>query len=67
MAGRRARFEVYEGHHGDWYWRLRASNGKIIADSAEGYRRKRAAIKAVNRVGDVMLWWPHVEVKISES
>lgn len=34
------RFKVYKGQNGDWYWRLVADNGKIIADSAEGYRNK---------------------------
>lgn len=37
-----------------WRWRLRASNGKIIADSAEGYFNQAdamAGIDAVKRTG----------------
>jgi uncharacterized protein YegP (UPF0339 family) len=30
-------FEVYRDNAGFWRWRLRASNGRIVADSAEGY------------------------------
>jgi uncharacterized protein YegP (UPF0339 family) len=33
-----------------WYWRLRARNGRIVADGAEGYASKRNAIRAVRRV-----------------
>lgn len=34
------RFELYKGKDGDWLWRLRVQNGNVIADSAEGYRRR---------------------------
>lgn len=31
--------EVYQSPRSkDWYWRRRAANGNIIADSGEGYR-----------------------------
>lgn len=33
------RCEVYHAEDG-WRWRLVARNGKIVADSAEGYRRR---------------------------
>lgn len=36
---------VYKGTDG-WRWRLQARNGKIVADSAEAYARKRNAEKA---------------------
>lgn len=29
-----------------WYWRLKASNGKVIADGAEGYSSQSNAIKS---------------------
>lgn len=34
------RFELHKDAGGDWRWRLRATNGEIVADSAEGYRRR---------------------------
>lgn len=29
--------EVYVDAKGEWRWKLRASNGRVIADSGEGY------------------------------
>jgi uncharacterized protein len=34
------RFELYREAGGHWRWRLRASNGEVIADSGEGYARR---------------------------
>ncbi|MCJ2142557.1 YegP family protein [Methylobacterium sp. E-066] len=34
------RFELYRDAKGEWRWRLRARNGEVIADSAEGYLRR---------------------------
>jgi uncharacterized protein YegP (UPF0339 family) len=36
---------VYPGKSSDYRWKLKAENGEIIADSAEGYRRKRCDTK----------------------
>jgi len=33
-------FTIYSDRAGEYRWRLRATNGRIIADSAEGYRSK---------------------------
>lgn len=35
------RFELYKDHNGEWRWRLRTTNGNVVADSAEGYRRRQ--------------------------
>jgi len=32
-----AKFEVYRDRNYEFRWRLKADNGQIIADSAEGY------------------------------
>ncbi len=39
-----AHFHVYQDSADEWRWRLVAKNGRIIADSAEGYVEKRKAI-----------------------
>ena len=39
-ARRPARLTVYKDDAGEFRWRLRAMNGKIVADSAEGYARR---------------------------
>jgi uncharacterized protein YegP (UPF0339 family) len=31
-------FEVYRDGKGEYRWRARAANGRVIADSGEGYR-----------------------------
>lgn len=35
-----ATFEIYKDKSGQFRWRLKAANGKIIADSGEGYVAK---------------------------
>lgn len=42
----KAKFEVFENHVDSWYFHLKATNGKIIAQS-EGYSRKRNALKGI--------------------
>jgi uncharacterized protein YegP (UPF0339 family) len=44
----KGKFEVYKSK-GQWYFRLKASNGEIIADS-EGYKTKQGALKGVASV-----------------
>jgi len=44
-------FHIYRSEKDrQWYWRLKASNGKKIGDSGEGYKAKRSAIKAVFKI-----------------
>lgn len=44
------RFRVFQDAAGEWRWRLVAGNGRVIADSGEGYTRKEGAERAVARV-----------------
>jgi uncharacterized protein YegP (UPF0339 family) len=44
------RLQVYEDAHGEWRWRLRAANGRIVADSAEGYVNRSGAQRAAQTV-----------------
>jgi uncharacterized protein YegP (UPF0339 family) len=46
------RFELYEDKAGGWRWRLVAKNGRIVADSGEGYKGQgnaRRALKAFRK------------------
>ncbi|MFB6220666.1 MAG: DUF1508 domain-containing protein [Halolamina sp.] len=43
-------FELYEDTDGDYRWRLRHDNDNIVADSGQGYTRKRDAQQAIDRV-----------------
>ena len=33
-------YVYYKDHKGEWRWRLKAANGRIIADSGEGYKNE---------------------------
>jgi len=52
---KRPHYELYRDAsvHRDWRWRLRAANGRIVADSGEGYTSRRAAVNAYNRLARV--------------
>lgn len=39
-----SRYEIYQGADGEWRWRLRSSNGQILA-SGEGYKTKAGALR----------------------
>ena len=43
-------FELYQDRAAEWRWRLVASNGNIIADSAEGYASKQGAKRGIQSV-----------------
>ena len=50
MKDRAPRFEVYRDAAGEWRWRLRAGNGRVVADGAEGYASRRNVYRALNDV-----------------
>jgi len=61
---RTAKLEIYRDAKRGWRWRLRASNGRIVADSGEGYRRRAAVYEAVKRVRSILAGeLPVVEVQ----
>lgn len=43
-------YVYYKDAKGEWRWRLKASNGRIIADSGEGYTTERECLAAIDRV-----------------
>ena len=45
-----ATFEVYKDKAGEYRWRLRMQNTKVIATSGEGYTTKRACEEAIDSV-----------------
>jgi len=47
------RFDIYEARDSSWRWRLVASNGKIIADSGEGYASEYNAVRAAKRTKEL--------------
>lgn len=52
-------FEIYEDHEGEWRWRLLAANGRIMADSGEGYVDHAGCTRAIETL--------HRELKAADS
>jgi uncharacterized protein YegP (UPF0339 family) len=47
-----ATYEVYKDAAGEWRWRLRAANHRIIADSGDGYNKRQDCLHAIALVKD---------------
>lgn len=47
-----AQYEVYEDEAGEWRWRLVEANGRIIAESGEGYVSKSNLERAIENLKD---------------
>ena len=60
MAARSVYVQVYQDKAGGWRWRLRARNGRIVADSGEGYSSCRKALDAIARLLDAFRSGLHV-------
>ena len=43
-------FKVYQDQQSQWRWTLKANNGKIIADSGEGYWNKQDCVHGIDLV-----------------
>ena len=50
---------LYVDDAGEWRWRIRADNGEIVADSAEGYKKRpdavhgmRVALRELREIAD---------------
>ena len=41
---------IYKDKKGEWRWRLESSNGRIMADSGEGYKTRAGCLRAIKRV-----------------
>ena len=44
------KYYIYRDVSGYWRWRLKASNGRIIADSGESYYNKSDCMQAITLV-----------------
>jgi uncharacterized protein YegP (UPF0339 family) len=43
-------YYYYKDARGEWRWNLKASNGRILADSGEGYKSEQDCKDAIDRV-----------------
>lgn len=44
------KFILYKDKADEWRWRLKHSNGNILATSSEGYSSKASALKCIDNV-----------------
>lgn len=44
------KFTLYKDKAGEYRWRLKHSNGNILATTSEGYSSKAAALKCIENV-----------------
>ena len=55
-------FEIFSHYHSNsmesplWYWRLKAKNGKVIADGSEGYATASSCRRAIRNVMKQCMW-----------
>jgi uncharacterized protein YegP (UPF0339 family) len=54
------KFQVYEDRAGEYRWRLRASNGRIVADSGEGYVYK---FECKDMIRKIQVHAPYAEIE----
>lgn len=47
-----AAYSIYQDAAGEWRWQLRAANGRIIADSGEGYHNREDCLHGIALVKD---------------
>ncbi len=50
QASRTLKFETYQDRGKQYRWRLRSSNGQVIATSGQGYKDKRDRDSAIERI-----------------
>lgn len=56
------KFHIYQDRRGEWRWRLKARNGRIVADSGEGYKRRGGAQRAARAVHHALYWTTYTNV-----
>lgn len=60
---RRPKFTIYKDKANEWRWTLIDTNHKKIADSAEGYSRLNAILKAIENVKHEA---PYAELEVKD-
>ena len=43
-------FELYRDRNGEFRWRLKAGNGRILGQSSEGYQSRAGCLTAIERI-----------------
>jgi uncharacterized protein len=51
------KIEIYRDDAKEWRWRLKATNGKIVAVSGEGYKNKASILKVLRYLTEADEVW----------
>jgi uncharacterized protein len=43
-------YQIYRDARGEWRWRFRAANHRILADSAEGYSNREDCLWVIGQI-----------------
>jgi uncharacterized protein YegP (UPF0339 family) len=43
-------YYYFKDHKGEWRWHLKATSGRVIADSGEGYKDENECLDDIDRV-----------------
>lgn len=49
-AGSKSKFETFQDARNEFRWRLKASNGRVVAESSESYKNKADCEAAIERI-----------------
>ena len=61
-------FEIYQDKGGGWRWRLRATNGQLLANGGEAFASKSNVIRSLESVRKAVAASPdHKEVEPEEK
>jgi len=60
-------FRIYQDKRNQWRWRLRASNGKIVAESGQGYKRISSCVHAVKKLRELAACAPINRLTLEQS
>jgi uncharacterized protein len=63
----RYKFKPYRDLAGEWRWRLRAGNNKIVAEPGEGYESYPECLRAIERFRAEVAEAPVVPLKIARK
>ena len=56
MTAPTKRFEIYEDTYGNYRWKIKGNNGKVIGMSAGGYFSRQGARTNARAVRDALFW-----------
>lgn len=54
------KYEIYMDRRARWRWRLKAANGRILADSGQGYTRRDNMLESLYLVRNSYLESPKI-------